>query len=76
MQSMLYDNHLYTFGKHSCTTLLEPVRTMQVFTDGLPDLSPTSVRELLPELITQIITLLSSSEPDQNEVCCNFMHSG
>lgn len=27
------------------------------------------VREILPELMTQIIALLSSSEPDQNEVC-------
>ena len=63
---MLSDNRPSTSGKHWFITLQEQVGPIKVTNHIV--LNITLVREILPELIDQLIKLLSSEEIEQQEV--------
>ena len=63
---MLYASRQYTSGKHWYTIPQEQVSVSPLFR-VLPH-SFLLVREILPELLEQIIQLLTSDEGDQQEV--------
>jgi len=67
MRSMLFASLPFTFGRHSCTTHLAPVSDLGAFIFVLIE-DGEIVREILPELIGQLVKLYSSQEFEQQEV--------
>lgn len=58
----------FKYGKHWYTTRQKLVCYPFRFVNGLCDCNVRVVREILPELVTQLMSLLSSEEAEQQEV--------
>ena len=66
---ILSDNPQFRYGKCWCITRQRPVRNHLIsgwFSTVVDDIH--TVREILPELVTQLMALLSSDEAEQEEV--------
>lgn len=63
---MLFGNHPSTSGKHWFITLQEQVSCIEI--SKFVDLNVTLVREIISDLIDQLIKLVSSDEFEQQEV--------
>jgi hypothetical protein len=59
----------YKSGRRSFTTHLEQVQFAVLSNFVSSVLTPCLVREILPEIVSQIVYLVAGDEPEQQEVC-------